>query len=156
MASFHKHNNSWEGRIQHENKKISKNFTTKFQAERWENKMRDEINRPYVRKALEMFADGKHQEEIAEIFAEIDINLNDYTVPTYSGHTFTQEEIGNEFGFSQQRVEQLLTRYCKKARLRFIRMNKIPDFPGLTDEEFMYAIIQQYKEKYKIEYGESV
>jgi len=69
-------------------------------------------------------------------------------------HGMTQDEVAEELGFSQQYIQQVEKSALAKFRKNFVKMFGVFDSSELTDEEFMYGITQQYKEKYKIEYGE--
>ena len=72
----------------------------------------------------------------------------------YNG--LTQVEVAEELGFSQQYIQQVEKSALRKFRKNYIKMFGIIDMSGLTDEEFLYGVTQHSREKYKIEYGESV
>jgi len=122
MPYFNEKYNLWEGRVQFKRKRTAKNFATKSKAEKWECDVRQELWRPYVSKALEMYARGEHRDEIEKIFKDdLNINLKDCLVPT-KPIPRTQREIAPEFGVSQQYLQStILPRAYKKYRLEFKR-----------------------------------
>ena len=71
----------------------------------------------------------------------------------YNG--MTQMEVAEELGFSQQYIQQIEKSALRKFRKNYIKIFGLIDMSGLTDEEFLYGVTQQSREKYKIEYGEA-
>ena len=164
MAYLDKRQNTWKGQVRFNKKTLSKRFTIKSKAEKWECDTRQELWQPYIRKALEMYARGEHRKEIEEIFKEdFDIDLTGCLVPTYKNRfkfsvgnpwrepitklqteaSFT--EIGKDFGFSRQRAEQDVKRSVEKFNSRYRRMFGFENYCEMgEDAKFKQLIPAHY------------